>query len=235
MRAPTGRSAEPRNLLLAERIRVRATNILTCSGFPNGWVDVSGLPNAPHTAIHSMAIAHNILYVATDGDVRTFNGATWTDVNGNLANDELGSMASNPTNPDIVYGTRSGYWHRHLQRHRDLATDRCGTGGEPPSTRERSRSTPTTPAFSTRSSTQAQAGARVFTDQRRVAEVHQRRLKVGGCRGSRQPGLRQDGRQDCKWPGRRQSVVALLWGSLGSQVFRRRSSLWHRAPESPVA
>ena len=73
-------------------------------------ISVDALGNGPHIDIHTIVLAGANLLVGTDGGIWQFNlaSATWSDINGNLANLEFNAVASNPSNPDSVFGVGPG-------------------------------------------------------------------------------------------------------------------------------
>ena len=87
------------------------------SAVTGAWTNISSdaSSNGPHTGIHTFAYQNGVLYVGTIGGMWTYTPSpvagvlgTWTDINGNLGAAEINDVASDPTNPDIVFGGGRG-------------------------------------------------------------------------------------------------------------------------------
>src|SRR5262249_40889438 len=78
--------------------------------YGGSWTDITrdANSNAPHTDIHAITPAGGSLLVGTDGGIWQYNGRTWSDITGNLADAEINGLASDPTNPTSVFAVGRG-------------------------------------------------------------------------------------------------------------------------------
>ena len=89
-----------------------ASQIWKTTNLGGNWTDISvdSLGNGPHSEVHAMTLDINgSLDVATDGGVWQLNSntSTWIDLNGNLADAQINSVATNPTQlNNIIAGSQ---------------------------------------------------------------------------------------------------------------------------------
>lgn len=77
--------------------------------YNGAWTDLTPAgSNAPHTEIHSLTLTGGALVAGTEGGVWRYSGANWSNLNGNLANIAFNNIASDPTNPNRIFGTGRG-------------------------------------------------------------------------------------------------------------------------------